>query len=51
MMAMLEGYQKLYDKVGRFYICEEQVCIDEEGEVRVWLNSDLSKNFPQIEHY
>lgn len=30
-MAMLEGYKKLYDKIGRFFVCEEQVCIDAEG--------------------
>jgi hypothetical protein len=31
MMAMLDGYKKLYEKIGKFYLSEEQVCIDEEG--------------------
>ena len=48
MMAMLDGYKKIFDKIGKFYLAEEQVCIDEDGEVRVWVNSDLSKNYPEI---
>jgi hypothetical protein len=47
MMAMLEGYRKIFDKIGKFYLAEEQVCIDHEGEIRVWVNSDLSKNYPE----
>lgn len=30
-MAMLDGYKKLYNKVGRFYVSEQQVMIDENG--------------------
>lgn len=26
---------------------EDLVCIDKEGKLRVWMNSDLSKNYPQ----
>ena len=26
---------------------EEHVCIDREGHVRVWMNADLSKNYPE----
>jgi hypothetical protein len=48
MLAMLSGYRRLYERVGRFYLAEEQVCVDEEGTVRVWLNADLSKNYPQM---
>lgn len=47
-MAMLDGYKKIFDKIGKFYLAEEQVCIDEDGEIRVWVNSDLSKNYPEI---
>lgn len=48
MLSMLSGYRRLYERVGRFYLAEEQVCVDEEGTVRVWLNGDLSKNYPQM---
>jgi uncharacterized protein YrzB (UPF0473 family) len=41
---MLEGYEKLYRKVGGFCIEEDQVMIDESGKVRVWVNSDFSDN-------
>ena len=44
---MLNGYKKLYDRVGRFYISDDQVIIDEHGEVRVWLNSNFSKFEPE----
>lgn len=23
------------------------MCIDKEGKIRVWMNSDLSKNYPK----
>ena len=26
---------------------EEHVCIDREGHIRVWMNADLSKNYPE----
>lgn len=44
---MLIGYSKLYNNVGSFPVKEEQVCIDDKGIVKVWLNKDLSKNFPE----
>ena len=47
LRAMLTGYVKLYNNVGAFPVREQQVCIDEKGNVRVWLNKDLSKNFPE----
>lgn len=47
MKSMLNGYKKLYNKVGRFFISDDQVIIDEHGEVRVWLNSDFSKSYPE----
>lgn len=47
MKSMLNGYKKLYDRVGRFYISDDQVIIDEHGEVRVWLNSNFSKFEPE----
>jgi len=38
---MLDGYKKLYDRIGKFHVTERQVIIDENGEVRVWLNEDF----------
>lgn len=26
---------------------EDHICIDREGHVRVWMNADLSKNYPE----
>ena len=49
MMAMLNGYQKLEHKVGPFPVSERQVLIDDNGEVRVWINTDFSKNHPEEE--
>jgi hypothetical protein len=47
ILSMLEGYQKLYENLHYFKIEEDQVCIDMEGIVKVWVNSDLSKNYPE----
>lgn len=47
LTSMLRGYMKLFMESGRFPIYEEQVCIDETGEVSVWFNRDLSKNYPE----
>lgn len=47
LKAMLTGYAKLFTNVGIFPVKEEQVCIDELGNVKVWLNSNLSKNYPE----
>lgn len=43
---MLDGFGKLFEKIGRFPIAEDQVAIDENGKIKVWLNSDFSKNYP-----
>lgn len=43
----LKGFKILYDKVGKFHITEDLVCINEEGIVKVWLNHNLSLNEPQ----
>lgn len=47
LRAMLIGYGKLYEHVGAFPVKEEQVCIDDAGNLKVWLNRDLSKNYPE----
>ena len=44
---MLKGYRKLFEHTGQFPISEEQICIDELGCVQVWINRDMSKNYPE----
>jgi hypothetical protein len=43
-MAMLDGYEKLFRKVYRFYVEPSQVMIDESGKVRVWVNQNFAEN-------
>ena len=43
----LNGYQKLFEHVGYFPVKEGQVCLDMEGNVGVWINTDLSQNYAQ----
>lgn len=45
-LSMLEGYNKLYENISYFHIEENQVCVDMDGHVKVWINADLSKNYP-----
>lgn len=47
LRSMLQGFQLLFEHVGSFPIREEQICIDDRGTVKVWLNKDLSKNYPE----
>lgn len=42
----LLGFKQLYNIIGYFKPTEELVCIDKYGEVKVWMNPDLSKNYP-----
>jgi hypothetical protein len=42
----LEGYLQLYQHSGYFQVCPEQVCFDRVGRVKVWVNADLSCNYP-----
>lgn len=30
---------------------EDQICIDVRGNVKIWINADLSINYPTAEHY
>jgi hypothetical protein len=39
---MLEGFKILQEQVGNFHIHENLVLINEEGIVKVWLNSNLA---------
>jgi hypothetical protein len=44
-MAAFEGFEKLYRSIGYFKTSEDMVGIDREGRVKVWLNSNYSKNY------
>lgn len=44
-MAAFEGFEKLYKHLGYFKTSEDMVGIDREGRVKVWLNSNYSKNY------
>lgn len=47
LWCALHGFEKLFNTVGYFSIHEDHICIDKEGLVRVWMNCDLSKNYPE----
>ncbi len=47
LLSTLEGYQKLYENLHYFVITEDQICVDKDGIVKVWVNSNLSKNYPE----
>lgn len=49
--AALAGFQKLFNLIGYFWPNEDMVGIDVDGRVRVWLNSDYSKNYLYGPHY
>lgn len=42
----LFGFGSLFNMCGAFRVEEDHVCINGYGEVKVWLNTDLSKNYP-----
>jgi hypothetical protein len=45
----LEGYLQLYQHSGYFQVQPEQVCFDRAGKVKVWVNADLSCNYPDTD--
>ena len=47
MMEALEGYQHLYQHAGYFRVEEDQIGLDRTGRVKVWVNGDMSKNYPE----
>ncbi len=46
MMESLEGYSRIYHHSKFFFIEENQICVDEAGKVKIWVNGDLSINYP-----
>ena len=50
LKQVLKGFKILYDNIGYLKPFEDLICITRKGIVKVWLNSDLSKNYPNIEN-
>ena len=46
LFATLSGFRFLYEKVGAFAVEEDMVFIDNGGKIKVWMNPNLSKNYP-----
>ena len=49
LMEALEGYARIYKHSKYFRIEEGQVCVDVEGNIKVWVNTDLSINYPNTD--
>lgn len=49
LLEALEGYAQLYEHSGYFRVREEQICVDRTGRVKVWVNADLAKNYPECD--
>ena len=46
--AALEGYEKMFEKTGYFEVSSDMIGINKQGKVKVWINRNLSKNFPDF---
>jgi hypothetical protein len=46
-MEALEGYSLIFNHSGYFRVEENQICVDEHGNVKIWINSNLSYNYPK----
>lgn len=51
LSSVLNGFHKLYKLIGYFKPNEDMIGIDSEGRVKVWLNSNFSKNYLFGPHY
>ena len=49
LMQSLEGYSRIFKHSHYFQVEEAQVCIDYQGKVKIWVNCDLSINYPNNE--
>ncbi len=47
-MEALEGYSQIYEHSKFFYIEENQICVDDKGNIKIWVNGDLSINYPNL---
>jgi hypothetical protein len=46
----LRYFKILYDRLGYFEITEGMFCFNYKGELRVWINDNLSANHPKVRH-
>lgn len=46
LMECFEGYSKIYEHSKYFQVEENQVCVDHLGNLKIWVNADLSVNYP-----
>lgn len=44
----LEGYSKMFLKTGYFKVFSDMIGINKQGKVKVWVNKNFSKNFPDF---
>ena len=44
----LEGYEKMFEKTGYFEVSPDMIGINRQGKVKIWINKNLSKNFPDF---
>ncbi len=51
LRQVLKGFQLIYENIGYIKPFEDLICITRKGVIKVWINSDLSKNFPNIENF
>ena len=46
LMEAFEGFAKIYEHSKYFQVEENQICVDELGNLKIWVNADLSVNYP-----
>lgn len=42
------GFRKIYERTGYFDISLDMICVNKDALVKVWLNSNLSKIYPEL---
>jgi hypothetical protein len=45
----LRGYKDCYNKLGPFEVTSEMIGINNDGEIKVWVNPDFAENHPLTE--
>ena len=50
LRQVLKGFHIIYENIGYIKPFDDLICITRKGVVKVWINSDLSKNFPNIKN-
>ena len=51
ILATADAFDKIVQKIGFFDIQENMIGINSKGEIRVWINEDLSSNTIDVETY